>query len=232
MPFAPDAANQDISSISYGKQSNVVTSTALPLIATYKGNYVGASKRSEVFYSLGFNPTAIAKKSTFTLAVAAPTAGDTVSILLTDGTATPKLKKYTYDIQAGDTEDEIALGLAAFANTNPFISVTVNVDVSPVIFTVEGIIPGQDYTLAIAKVGTSPTLSAITVVTPASGTPALGQIFSVYIDISVSADGFLQFQPTISSFNGAVIPLVLSAIPLAPYKHQLSLAALQLSRGF
>jgi hypothetical protein len=232
MPFTPDAANQDVSSISYGKQSNVVTPTVLPLIATYNRNYAGSVKRSEVDYSLGFNPNAIAKKSTFTLAVASPAAADTVSMTVTDGSATPKVKKYTYDIQAGDTEAEIALGLAAFANTNPFVSVTADITASPAVFTVTGVIPGQDYTLAITKVGTSPILSAITVVNPASGTPALGQIFSVYIDVTVSNDGYLQFQPTVVSFNGAVTPEVLSTIPLAPYKHQLSLAALQLSRGY
>jgi len=232
MPFTPDAANQDISSISYDKKSNVVTPTQLPLIATYNRNYVGASKRSEVIYSLGFNPNAIAKKSTFTLAVAAPTANDTVSMTITDGSTTPKVKKYTYEIQAGDTEGEIALGLAAFANTNPLITVTANVDASPVVFTVQGVIPGQDYTLVVANVGTSPILSAITVVTPASGVPALGQIFSIHIDATVSPDGYLQFQPTIVSFDGAVAPTILSTIPLAAYKHQLSLAALQLSRGY
>lgn len=232
MPFTPDSSAQIASSISYGKDEVVTTATELPLVAGYISNYAGAVKKSEVEYNLSFDPTAIAKKSTFTLTAPTPTATDTVTITITDGSATPKVKKYIYEIQAGDTEAEIANGLAALANTNPFVTVTAVTTASPAVFTVVGVIPGQDYTLAIAKTGTTPVLSAITTVNAAVGTPAFGKVYSVSIDVSVSSDKFLQFKPTLKSYDGAAIPALLATLPLPEYKHQLSLPALQALRGF
>lgn len=232
MPFTPDAPAQNTSSISYGREEVVSTPTELPLVAGYVGNYAGSSKKSTVEYNLSFDPTAIAKKSTFTLAAASPTAADTVTITFTDGSASPKLKKYIYEIQTGDTEAEIASGLAALANTNPFVTVTANTTASPAVITVQGVIPGQDYTLAIAETGTSVTLSSITTVNAAVGTPAFGKIYEISIDVSVSTDKFIQFKPTLKSYDGAAVPVLLQTLPLPDYKHQLSLPAIQALRGF
>ena len=232
MPFAPDPSAQNISSVSYGKEAIVTTPTELSLVAGYVSNYVGASKSSAVDYTLSFNPSAISKKSTFTVAVPTPTAGDTVERLVTDGSADPKTKKYIYSIQAGDTEAEIASGLAAFATTNPFISVSANVTASPAVFTVQGVIPGQNYTLAISKTGVSATLSAITTVNAAVGTANVGKVFSISVEVSTSDDGHLQFKPTLRSFDGAAIPLLLNTVNLAHYKHTKSLKELQAARGF
>lgn len=232
MPFTPDASAQNSSSISYGKEAIVSTPTELPLVAGYSGNYSGSNKQSVIDYSLSFDPTAIAKKSTFTLTAASPTAADTVTITLTDGSASPKTKKYIYEIQAGDTEAEIATGVAALANTNPFVNVTANTTASPAVITVQGVIPGQDYTLAIAETGTSVTLSSITTVNAAVGTPAFGKIYSISVDVSVSDDKFIQFKPTLKSYDGAAVPVLLQTLPLPDYKHQLSLKALQALRGF
>ncbi|WP_055074899.1 hypothetical protein [Pseudanabaena sp. 'Roaring Creek'] len=232
MPFVPDSSTQSVSSVAYIKQSIVSTSTELDIVAGYNSNYIGSSKRSEIDYNLSLDPTAIAKKSTFTLSLGSVTAGDTVEIDFTDGSASPKLKKYVYTIQAGDTEAEIALGLAAFAATNPFIAVSANVTTSPALITVKSAIPGQDYNLAVSKTGTSVTLSAITTVNAAVGSPAIGKIFSITVDITVSTDGYIQFQPTFNSFDGSASPALLSSIPLAPTKHQQSLQALQAAHGF
>lgn len=231
MPFVPDSSTQSVSSVAYIKQSIVSTSTELDIVAGYNSNYIGSSKRSEIDYNLSLDPTAIAKKSTFTLSLGSVTAGDTVEIDFTDGSASPKLKKYVYTIQAGDTEAEIALGLAAFAATNPFIAVSA-VTTSPALITVKSTIPGQDYNLAVSKTGTSVTLSAITTVNASVGSPAIGKIFSITVDITVSTDGYIQFQPTFNSFDGSASPALLSSIPLAPNKHQQSLKSLQAAHGF
>jgi len=231
MTFTSDASGQNASSITYNKTNTAVVATTLPLGAGYFGTYAGAIKRSVVDFFLSFNPASIAKRSTFTLAVPSPVATETVLITLTDGSATPKQKIYTYTIVAGDTAAEIALGIAALANTNPFVVVSANVTASPAIITVEGAIPGQDYTLAISRTGTSVTLSAITTVAAASGAVNRGKVYSVAIDVSVSSDGVLQFQPTITSFDGAAVPVNLGAILLPPYKHANSLAQLQVLRG-
>lgn len=232
MTFTPDSSAQNTSSISYGKDSVVITATELPLVASYNSNYAGAVKKSEVDYSLSFNPAAIAKRSTFTLAAATPTPGDTVTIVITDGSASPKVKRYIYTILTGDTEVEVATSLAVLANTNPFVTVSVDTTASPDVFTVIGVIPGQNYTLTIEKTGTSVTLSAITTVNAAVGTPAFGKVFSISIDVSVSADGFVQFKPILKSFDGAASPVLLQTLPLPDYKHQLSLKAIQALRGF
>lgn len=232
MPFIPDSSAQDASSISYGKDAVVTTTTVLPLVAGYSGNYAGSSKQSVVDYNLSFDPAAVAKKQTFTLSAASPTAADTVTISFTDGSAAPKLKKYIYEIVAGDTEAEIATGLAALASTNPFITVSADTTASPAVITVTVLVPGQTSTLAVAKTGTSVTLGSITTVTAAAGTPAYGKVFSVAIDVSVSPDGFLQFKPTLKSFDGAASPALLQTLPLPDYKHQLSLKAIQALRGF
>ena len=233
--YSPDASAQAVSSIAYNQTATTSTPTTLPLTAQASVNFAGSNKRNTIDHYLSFNPSAIAQVSTFTVAASAPTAGDTVIVTATDGSASPKTRVLQYTVQSGDSLADVIEILLSLININPYLYAYTASTATPYTITVDSVIPGQAHTIAVTETGTSLTISSTTVATAASGTANYGKIFTTNINASVSTDTDAYFQVGVDmqSFDGAQPTAASSAglITLAPQKHALTIKALRAARG-
>jgi hypothetical protein len=233
--YSPDATAQAVSSITYDQTAATVTPTTLPLTAQATVNFVGSTRRNTVEHYLSFNPAAVAQVSTFTFAASSPTAGDTVVVTATDGSAAPKTRVLEYTVQSGDTVADVLEILLALININPYMYASTPSVASPYTILVNSVIPGQAHTIAVTETGTSMTIASTTISTAASGVVNYGKIFTTNINASVSSDtdAFFQVSVDMQSFDGAQPTAATSAgvITLAPQKHALTIKALRAARG-
>lgn len=233
--YSPDASAQAVSSLTYSQTATTSTPTVLPLTTQTGINFAGSTKRNTVDYYLSFNPSAVAQESTFTLAATSPTAGDTIQITATDGSVSPKTRVFTYTVQAGDTLADVVEIVLSLINVNPYLYASTESTGTPYTISVKSVIPGQGHTIAVSETGTSLTVSAITVATPASGTVNYGKIFTANLNAGVSTDtdAYFQLSVDLQPFDGAQPTAASSSgvINLASQKHALTFKALRAARG-
>ena len=233
--YSPEPSAQAVSSLAYTQTTTAVVATTLPLVPQAKSNFVGASKQNSVEYYLSFNPLAIAQVSTLTVTATSPTAADTIVVTFTDGSIAPKTRVLQYTVQAGDSAADVIEILLALINMSPYAFASTVSTTSPFAIVVNSVVPGQAHTIAVTKVGTSLTVSATAIATPASGVVNYGKIFVADLNVSTSTDSDAYFQVgvTLQSFDGAQ-PVATSSsgvVSFAPQKHAKSIKALRIARG-
>jgi hypothetical protein len=233
--YSPDASAQAVSSLVYNQTATTSTPTTLPLTTQTSINFAGSAKRNTVDYYLSFNPSAVAQESTFTIAATSPTAGDTITITATDGSASPKTRVLAYTVQAGDTLADLVEIVLALININPYLYASTSSSGTPYTISAKSVIPGQAHTIAVAETGTSLTVGSVTVATAASGTVNYGKIFTANLNAGVSSDtdAYFQLSVDLQSFDGAQPTATSSSgvVSLASQKHALTFKALRAARG-
>jgi len=225
--------SQVINTITYNRSTTTTTPTALELELTAVAQSVTTPSPSQRVISdlfLTFNPANEAKVYTFTLTATSPAANDSVTASITIGTVT---QYYSVVAQTGDTKLDIQQRLTNAIDSDPAVVAVLTPATNTI--TVTSAIPGRDFMLAVATVGTSITVSTPVIATPNAGTVNHGLIAKLTATptaVNTNNGGAIDITVLIEWFDGAQpTPVKVGQNLYQLNRHPRSISALQAANG-